>query len=63
MGGPVREGMGAIVTGEGVGFRVWAPHADAVALVGDFNGWDAGADALASEGNGYCCLLYTSRCV
>ncbi len=45
--------MGAIVTGEGVGFRVWAPHADAVALVGDFNGWDAGADALASEGNGY----------
>ena len=22
-------------------FRVWAPHAQAVAVMGDFNGWDA----------------------
>ncbi len=28
---------------EGVYFAVWAPHAKAVGVVGDFNGWDASA--------------------
>ena len=28
---------------EGYLFRVWAPHARQVALMGDFNGWDTGA--------------------
>ncbi len=28
---------------KGVLFRVWAPHARAVSLVGEFNGWDPGA--------------------
>ena len=27
-------------------FRVWAPNARAVSLVGDFNGWDASADPM-----------------
>ena len=27
-------------------FAVWAPHAQHVALVGDFNGWDAGATPM-----------------
>lgn len=27
-------------------FAVWAPHAQRVALVGDFNGWDAGATPM-----------------
>ncbi|NCB63670.1 MAG: 1,4-alpha-glucan branching protein GlgB [Clostridia bacterium] len=27
-------------------FRVWAPRAKAVAIVGDFNGWDAAADPM-----------------
>ena len=31
-------------------FAVWAPHAQRVALVGDFNGWDTGANALAPKG-------------
>lgn len=46
-------GMGAIVGGEGVGFRVWAPHADAVTVIGDFNDWAPDADPLAEEGDGY----------
>ncbi|MCG2806462.1 MAG: alpha amylase C-terminal domain-containing protein [Propionicimonas sp.] len=47
------EGMGAIVTRDGVGFRVWAPHAEAVSVVGSFNGWDEAAAPLAVDGNGY----------
>lgn len=46
-------GMGAIPTEAGVAFRVWAPHADAVSVVGDFNEWTAGKHSLSSEHNGY----------
>ncbi|HQZ00759.1 MAG TPA: alpha-amylase family glycosyl hydrolase [Propionicimonas sp.] len=46
------SGMGAIVASDGVGFRVWAPHADAVAVTGDFNGWSPDANPLEGEGNG-----------
>lgn len=31
---------------KGYYFRVWAPSAQAVSLVGDFNGWDATADPM-----------------
>ena len=34
-----RSGMGAIPHEKGVAFRVWAPHADAVAVIGTFNDW------------------------
>lgn len=47
------QGMGAIPAKSGVGFRVWAPNADTVAVTGSFNDWDEAGDALTSEGNGY----------
>ena len=31
---------------EGVVFDVWAPHAASVAVIGDFNGWDEGANYM-----------------
>lgn len=46
------DGMGALVHDGGVAFRVWAPHADEVHVVGDFNEWNDTATPLASEGNG-----------
>jgi 1,4-alpha-glucan branching enzyme len=46
------DGMGALVHEGGVAFRVWAPHADAVHVVGDFNEWRGDATPMASEGNG-----------
>lgn len=46
-------GMGAIITQEGVAFRVWAPHADSASVTGDFNDWRVDANPLESEGNGY----------
>ncbi len=34
------EWLGSHFDGEEAVFRVWAPHAASVSLVGDFNGWD-----------------------
>ncbi|MEX1020744.1 MAG: alpha-amylase family glycosyl hydrolase [Litorilinea sp.] len=47
------EGMGAMVHAQGVAFRVWAPHAKAVAVVGDFNDWKPEPTPLVHEANGY----------
>ena len=33
------QGMGAIPHAKGVAFRVWAPHAQKVAVIGSFNDW------------------------
>ena len=44
------QGMGAIVAETGVGFRVWAPHADAVEVTGEFA---AAGIPLSREGDGY----------
>ena len=41
------ERLGAhCVDGGGVRFAVWAPNATAVSVVGDWNFWSEGADAL-----------------
>jgi 1,4-alpha-glucan branching enzyme len=45
--------MGSMPYAGGTAFRVWAPHADAVAVAGSFNDWSADASPLAGEGNGY----------
>lgn len=47
-----RPGMGAICYDGGTAFRVWAPHADNVRLMGSFNDWQADATPMQSEGNG-----------
>ncbi len=36
---------------EGVYFAVWAPNAEYVAVIGDWNNWDAGHSPLTARGN------------
>ncbi len=44
--------LGSHLTPEGCAFGVWAPNASAVSVVGDFNGWDAGANPLTPRADG-----------
>ncbi len=46
-------GMGAIAHEGGVAFRVWAPHATALHVTGDFNGWSETAAPMTKEDDGY----------
>lgn len=48
-----RSGMGAIPYDGGTAFRVWAPFASSVSVVGSFNNWIQDQNPLTSEGNGY----------
>ena len=46
------ERLGAFPCGEaGVRFALWAPHASAVRVVGDFNGWNGARHAMHREGD------------
>jgi 1,4-alpha-glucan branching enzyme len=45
--------MGAVPYDGGTMFRVWAPHADGVSVIGSWNDWDPGHDALASDPSDY----------
>ncbi len=49
---PVLPGMGSLIDSKGVGFRVWAPNAQKVEVLGDFNDWSEG-DELSLEAEGY----------
>ncbi|MGA9395772.1 MAG: 1,4-alpha-glucan branching protein GlgB [Azonexus sp.] len=42
--------LGAHPSDSGTLFRVWAPNAGQVSVVGDFNGWRGGVDTLSSLG-------------
>jgi 1,4-alpha-glucan branching enzyme len=44
--------LGAHPDERGTHFAVWAPHADFVSVVGDFNGWDPGKNRLDRAGGG-----------
>ncbi len=46
-------GMGSIVYDGGAAFRVWAPYAESVEIVGDFTNWKEGSHHLEHEGEGY----------
>ena len=38
-------------SGVGAHFAVWAPNAAAVSVIGDWNGWQSGTDALTARGD------------
>ena len=46
------EGLGPIPLDRGVAFRVWAPNADSVAVIGDFNDWQSDADMMQRDDGG-----------
>lgn len=46
-----KKDVGAIVRKSGVSFRVWAPFAESVALIGSFNNWNE--QPMESEKDGY----------
>ena len=47
------EGMGAIPHQDGIAFRVWAPNARKVFVMGSFNDWNETKNELVSENNGF----------
>lgn len=46
------KGLGATPHAGGVAFRVWAPNAQRVAVIGSFNAWDGDTHPLRAEENG-----------
>jgi len=45
--------MGPTLIGVGVAFRVWAPHAKQVAVVGTFNNWNSLSNPMQSDEHGH----------
>jgi 1,4-alpha-glucan branching enzyme len=46
----LQDKLGAHLADGGTAFAVWAPHAERVSVIGDFNQWDGEAHPLASRG-------------
>jgi len=46
------ERLGGHLQSQGAWFAVWAPYADQVNIVGDFNGWDDQANPMQKMGSG-----------
>jgi 1,4-alpha-glucan branching enzyme len=46
----LHEKLGAHPSAEGTTFAVWAPNAEHVSVIGDFNGWNAGSHPLTPRG-------------
>ncbi len=51
------QAMGAVVLESGVSFRVWAPNAQFVSVVGTFNNWDELANPLEQSDDGKWSLI------
>ena len=49
----LQPGMGAVPHAAGTTFRVWAPHAETVSVIGTFNAWKAKKNPLQPEEGGY----------
>ena len=47
------KGMGSIPHAGGIAFRVWAPHAQSVSVIGSFNGWDGDKHPMQAEEGGF----------
>ena len=47
------KSIGAIPHTGGVGFRVWAPNAQRVSVIGSFNDWDGDNHPTQAEENGH----------
>ncbi|MCP9834688.1 alpha amylase C-terminal domain-containing protein [Cyanobium sp. Aljojuca 7A6] len=45
--------MGSFPSSDGVAFRVWAPHAERVSVIGSFNDWDGAAHPMHPEPRGF----------
>jgi len=54
------NGMGAKCHDDAVFFRVWAPHAESVSVIGSFNEWNSDANPLIEEENGHWGALLTN---
>ncbi|MCA8986021.1 MAG: alpha amylase C-terminal domain-containing protein [Planctomycetaceae bacterium] len=49
--------MGAVALENGVHFRVWAPHAEAVSVIGDFNNWDESCHPCENQEGYWNCFI------